>query len=474
MRFSQTFGVTRAPDDDWFDPHLSVDTKLFLDPLLLFITEDEVWQGAHDELIAHFGKCYELVARGGLPGANSASMAHRLLTFPEPAEFCLGYTASGTRGSGSGGRFATQMIDGIAVAIAAGLAQPEHIEEVGILNSGIGADRISDAVCNVLKHRFITYTQEVVARHGIPTKIHHVRNARCHPDLGRWQDLDVELPTNPTNGKPILLVPELLLDDLPILNANDWFDSHLNSDIRTQLNITVGQRVRKDEIVQYARRHPDRVRTWAREQTSRDDLMGYDFADDKKGVVNWDGATAEFAAANPIEGLTQVTNQDELRQLIEYVLGRFKQFVENQRGWSLLWNSDGSEKPEEAAQLLLLGLAQSYLRHFDVEMDREVEMGRGPVDFKVSRGTACRLIIEIKKAHNGKFWNGLANQLPIYLQGDECDEGWFVAIRYRSNKASSDRMRELPRRVAETSRDVGKTIRYAAIDGRRQASASVV
>jgi hypothetical protein len=472
MRFSQTFAVTRAPDDDWFDPHLSVDTKLFLDPLLLFLADDPVWGGAHDELIAHFARCYELVARGGDRRSTSAQIAHRLLTFPEPAEFCLGYTASGTRGSGSGGRFATQMMDGIAVAIAAGLARPEHIEEVGILNTGIGADRISDSVCNVLKHRFITYTQEVAKRHSIRTESHRVRNARCYPELGRWKDEVVALPTNPTNGKPILLVPEWLLDDLPVLNADDWFDSHLNSDIRTQMNLKVGQRVRKDDIVSWARRHPERVRTWAREQTSRDDLAGYDFADDRKGVVNWDGPTAKYAQAHPIEDLAAVTNQDELCRLIAVVLNRFKHFIEDQRGWSLLWNQDRSEKPEEAAQLLLLGVAQHYLRLFNVELDREVEMGRGPVDFKVSSGTSCRLIIEVKKAHNGKFWNGLESQLPIYMRGDDCHEGWFVAVRYRSNKASEVRMRELPGRVRRASDAVGKNIRCLTIDGRPRKSAS--
>lgn len=282
MRFSETFGITRTDADDWLDPHLSVDTKLFLDPLLLFLTEDSVWSGAHDELIAHFVHCYGLVARGGDPQSTSARVARRLLTFPEPAEFCLGYTAFGTSGLGSGDRFARQMVDGIAVAIAAGLTQPEHIEEIGILNSGIGADRISDAVCNVLKHRFIEYTQVVASRHGVPCARHRVRNAACHPAAGRWQDLDVDLPTNPTNGKP-------------------------------------------DDIVSWARRHPDRVRTWAREQTSREDLQGYDFADDPRGVANWDRETSEFAASNPIDGITQVTNQEELRQLVTYVLERFKQ-----------------------------------------------------------------------------------------------------------------------------------------------------
>jgi hypothetical protein len=364
------------------------------------------------------------------------------------------------------------MMDGIAVAIAAGLKEPEHIEEIGILNDGIGADRISDAVCNVLKHRFVKYTQAVAARHKIKLEPHRLRNARVFPTLGRWKDDTVKLPTNPTNGKPILLVPELLLDDLPVLNADDWFDSHLNSDIRGQLNLTVGQRVRKKDIVKFARRHPERVRSWAREQTSRSDLRGYDFGDDPRGVVNWDGPTREFAASNPITGLPKVNNQADLRSLLITILDRFKHFVEDQRGWSLLWNKDGTEKPEEAAQLLFLGMSQHYLRLFDVEVDREVELGRGPADFKIAKGTSCRLIVEVKKANNGKFWNGLDRQLPVYLQSDDCDEGWYLAIRYRSTKASAKRMRELPVRVNRAATATGKDLRYLAVDGRPQLSAS--
>jgi len=132
----------------------------------------------------------------------------------------------------------------------------------------------------------------------------------------------------------------------------------------------------------------------------------------------------------------------------------------------LLWNEDGTEKDEEAAQLLFLGLAQSYLRLFDVEVDREVELGRGPVDFKIAHGTTCRLVIEVKKAHNGRFWNGLEQQLPSYLTSDDANEGWFLAIRYRNNRASQQRMNELPGRVARTAIRCGKTLKYRAIDGR--------
>ena len=35
MLFSEHFGVTPTADDDWFDPHQTVDTKLFIDPSVL-------------------------------------------------------------------------------------------------------------------------------------------------------------------------------------------------------------------------------------------------------------------------------------------------------------------------------------------------------------------------------------------------------------------------------------------------------
>lgn len=259
MRFSEHFGIKRSDEDDWFDPHLTIDTKLFIDPLLLLSAGGD-WTGAHAELIAHFVRCYELVAKSVGRDSVSDKAARRLLTFPEPFELGLGYTAAGTRGSGSGDSYAVRMADGIAVAIAAGLAQPEHVEEIGILNEGVGADRISDATANVIKARLISYTQDVARRHGVPLERHKVRHTRVTLELARWHDEEVELPTNPTSGSPVILVPEFLLNKLPTLNAEDWFDSHFNEDIRQSMNLPVGQAVSKADIVSWARQHPERVR----------------------------------------------------------------------------------------------------------------------------------------------------------------------------------------------------------------------
>src|SRR6266542_5008265 len=103
MYFSQAFDVTRSQADDWFDPILDTDTKLFVDPFLIFQDADVFWRGAHDRLIEHFNVCFTLIAKGNrdrrtVPYRKALALLH----FPEPREFCLGYTEQGTKGAGGG------------------------------------------------------------------------------------------------------------------------------------------------------------------------------------------------------------------------------------------------------------------------------------------------------------------------------------------------------------------------------------
>lgn len=472
--FSSIFGVTRATADDWFDPDLAVDTKLFVDPFLLLDEEGtgSSWDGAHRDLIAHFTKCYELLAKGAKDGLMSTEVARALLTFPEPAELCLGYTTAGTSGSGSGRANARLIIGSIVTAIAAGLDRPEHIEEIGILNEGIGADRISDAVCNVLKPRLIAYTKEVAVRHGVACERIRVRNARCNLATGRWITEEHDLPKNPHTGRAVLLVPSRFLNSLPVLNADDWFESSFNADLRRELNVQVGARVPKKTIVRLARRHPDRIREWANELRARGQVKGYDFASDPLGVVKWQAAGAAFAQANPLDAVTSVTTAAELKTFVAHVVELYRQFIEEQAGWKLLWNDDGTEKPEEAAQLAFLGVARNYCRTFGVELDREVNFGRGPVDFKLNTGASARLLIEAKKLHNGDFWNGLELQLPSYQKSDGTNAGWLLAIQYRSGGVSKTRPMELRRRVDGLNKKLGVDVSFTVVDARPKASAS--
>ena len=50
----------------------------------------------------------------------------------------------------------------------------------------------------------------------------------------------------------------------------------------------------------------------------------------------------------------------------------------------------------------------------EVDVNREVNNGRGPVDFKVSKGSSDSTLVEFKLASNTKLKKNLSNQVEIY------------------------------------------------------------
>jgi hypothetical protein len=94
---------------------------------------------------------------------------------------------------------------------------------------------------------------------------------------------------------------------------------------------------------------------------------------------------------------------------------------------------------------------------------------RGPGRVSSSRHRAH---LEVKKLHNGKFWNGLAEQLPTYLRSDEVTDGWLLVIQYRTGKPAEERIRQLPKKIAAVSESRTCNLRHAIVDARRPKPAS--
>lgn len=114
MLFSELFEVTTTDDDTWFDPVLNVDTRLFIDPFLIYADEQGPFVGSHGEVVAFFGSAFKLLAQcRGHKDAPAYRKTVGNLAFPEVEEFCLGYTAVGTRGAGSGGKLAEEMAEAL-------------------------------------------------------------------------------------------------------------------------------------------------------------------------------------------------------------------------------------------------------------------------------------------------------------------------------------------------------------------------
>lgn len=463
MRFSELFKITPTQADNWFDPVLSVDTPLFIDPFLIYDQERGVFRGSHAEILRFFKQMFTLIAKSA---GNKQSARYRKavedLIFPEVAELCLGYTQSGTKGAGSGRELGRLMAGAIWDAIHAGLNNIDHFEEVAILRENIGPDRISDATGNLLRYRLATYTEQVCRRHRIPVQRVRYRRGRYNPGRQRWVPCTFALPMNPYNQKPVLLVPEYYIRDLPTLDPTDFWEYCTDFEaesLRTELNLDITQNVPKSKIVEIARKHINWVTDYVRYREQRKSKP-YNITRDPKGFVRWYEITQKFCGKYPKE--LSIDSQNAFLEAVDSLAAAFRHFVEENAGYKLLWNDNGTSRSERAAQLLFLGIVKHYCAANDIDVSPEPNIGRGPVDFKVSRGYRLRALLELKLAKNTKFWDGARNQLPAYLKAEKVKHGYFVVILYTDNDL--ERVRRIKRIIGDVNRQGRVLLKNIEVD----------
>lgn len=472
MLFSEYFNIRPTPDDQWFDPLLSIDTPLFLDPFLLYATEEGNFVGSHAEVIAFFNCMFQLIARAqGNTRSALYQKAVNNLVFPEVAELCLGYTEGGTRGSGSGRGFARVIADALWEAIQAGIVEITHFEEIGIIREGIGADRISDITAGLLRHRLASYTSEICRRHNIPLET--FRYVRGRYDVGRelWLPIELQLPRNPFSGKAVLLLPRRYLRDLPTINADDFWDysyTNENETLRNEFSQDITRNVSKREIVELGRRHPEFLENYLH-STERSFPRPYDSRLDPRGYVQWYYASGAYCQRYPMQFV--VEHDADFVGVVQRMVEAYRHFIEENAGWQLLWNDNRTNKSEKAAQLLFLGIVKHYCQANDIDISPEVNIGRGPVDFKVARGFSSRALLELKLARNTKFWNGLRRQLPTYMNAEGITRAYFIVIVF--NEMDFERLRMIQEVTARVNQSTGYDITTVVVDatyGRPSAS----
>lgn len=463
MKFSEHFKIKRTLSDDWFDVVLSLDTLLFLDPFLLYEREREPFIGSHDEIIRFFNRIFKLIAQAkGEPSSLRYQQAVDSLRFPEVEELCLGYTQAGTGGSGSGISTARVIAEAIWEAIQAGIEEITHFEEISILRKGLGADHISDTTAGLIRRRLVDYTGSICERHNIPTETRRYRRGLFDQTVGRWKPINATLPVNPYNAKPVLLVPEDYLRELPTINPQDFWDhcfSNENDTLRREFSQDVTRNVSKPDIVRLARAHPQFVQDYVREAEARGGSP-YDLHMDRKGLVAWYDATLEYCKAHELS--LEVKSQKSFFDVVDKMVAEFQHYIEQNEGWKLLWNDNGTSRNEKAAQRLFLGIVKQYCEANNIDVSREPNIGRGPVDFKVSHGYALRALIEVKLARNTKFWNGLEKQLPTYQNAEGVEVGYFIVIAYTDKDL--ERIIDIQKKAREVNRKTGYKIHTVVVD----------
>jgi hypothetical protein len=477
MRFSEIADVDRTAEDDWFDPILSADTKLFVDPFLIYLDSDKFWVDSHTQLVSFFEEVLTLVAKAGSEQSNHWKAAQRLLLFPEPAEFCLGV---GVRplGHGTGdGLQAGMLLAARSTAKAVGTSVA-HIEELSLFEEGIGADLISDIVCNILKFRFIEYTHSVADRHKLAQKPGGltrvvVKHARWDKKHLVWHDETVELPVNPFTGRAVLLTPARFLRKHPTVDPVDFWDwawVNRNRQIRGQFNYDLGRNVDADRIASFARQNPHLTQDYLSklEQTTPEP---YDVEADPDGEVTWYDAGANLAYAVAEPKLPETP--DEFCRFVESMLATFAKYVETHReGWENLWIDARTPRKERHVQAALRTFLFLICRAADIDLSAEPNTGRGPVDFKFSQGFRRKALAEVKLIRATAYWHGLDSQTPAYMEAEDASCAFYVSVGFRSSDLTDSRKKLVEEKSQKLSHRLGVQITPIFVDARRKPSAS--
>ena len=103
-----------------------------------------------------------------------------------------------------------------------------------------------------------------------------------------------------------------------------------------------------------------------------------------------------------------------------------KDIIENKGGHRFFYHDNEPIRKESDVQLLY------RLTWFGTPSDisREVNDGRGPADFKASRGSRDKSIVEFKLASNSQLKRNLVSQVEIYQKASDAHSGIKVIVYF--------------------------------------------
>lgn len=422
------------------DAILDVDSKLFIDPYLLKTTTAPELQGSYTALSTRFGQVLKLLekADGKKFGDPFWRQALRLFAFPEVQGLCIGYAQKNTSGSGMGIQLRMQVLQTAKVIVDAGITDPEIFELMGIFEEGIGADRISDMVARIILHDLLAYSERIFAELEVRTKKIKV------------EEQTYKLVQNHHNNWPIILLPRDILRDLPI--AYTWDDieyvSSFNRQLRNKVNQIVRlsygkQRFTKSDLRRLFLSHTDLLEDLIKVYKSSP-ARRYNFDVDPSGQLIWHRKAKEYVEKHPLElSLPLLPKTDDVGGVVLAICEKFKDLVENNALYTLLYDQANKPKKEEAAQKLFFGIADSYCEANNLDLSREPNAGRGSVDFKISKGYQSRVIVETKLTTNPRLQHGFETQIGEYQKAEKSHQAIYLIIDVGGSRERIQALKDL-------------------------------
>ncbi|MGG5812394.1 hypothetical protein [Falsiroseomonas sp. CW058] len=219
-RLTDHHGISCAQSElDFAIPVFGEDIPLYVDPFLLWRSPSQQDNALHTSLINSFNHQNWLMRKGKQEDAT-----RNLIIASECDEVGLGVSAKG-RGKRIGENAAEAILKLFLQIPEYGQFGFNHFEEIQLFVDGISKDRVSDIACNFLKSFLIDYTVEQCLKLRIPLSKVRLETLHDYRQQKFLSDVEVELPVNPENGAPILLVPKRWLRHVPWINFEDYFST---------------------------------------------------------------------------------------------------------------------------------------------------------------------------------------------------------------------------------------------------------
>ena len=471
IHFSDFFEVTTSAISEYgaFNISLIRDLPLFIDPFLLFNSDDVVYRQLHDDIIRYL----KFLRDESSPGLVEEGLLRAWFYFPEVKQSWLGYSKTGNSGRGLGRSFAVALRANLSMLFRSigeeTVTKGTHFEKLTLFDSGVGRDMISDFTTNLIKHYLCEYTQMFAQEHLKPDYVRQVSvdRVRFNYTTKTWQSDIFELPWYANDY--VLLAPVNMLSRLDTwINRSDLIsnfhivaksmpDQQLVAQINSYLRQAIDPKApakakrkqREQAIEELLRRHPAIIDYYIKHKEDTGD-EAHELSEERvEEIINLFVTSishfSKLLAQNTEFYVTPENTYAETHKRIKYL----KDFIEYKGGHKWFWVDDKPVRTEADIQLLF----KLVWYGSPSEPSSEVNDGRGPVDFKISRGSKDKTLVEFKIGSNSQLKRNLENQTDIYENASDAKTSIKVIVYF--DKSQEARVKRILRELSmQNERDV--------------------
>lgn len=228
--FSHLFGLDLPQFElPFVDFDINSDVPLYIDPYAITKDPTELAAHCHNAIVSYFQELIDAIRLGD--NVRLRQLVRRHLS--EPSEIHLGVGRVARRGRGIGIEQENWIIQALANSEAARVGAIQSIQEIELHIPGIGPDKVSDLVANIILAYLARFTEDVCSAFGIATRPCAL-SGFWNQDRKEWDGGFYNLPVYGTHS--YVLVPRRFVRrEADLMNHREFYRKYVLEVIQREL-----------------------------------------------------------------------------------------------------------------------------------------------------------------------------------------------------------------------------------------------